>query len=75
MDLITSHGGKRKVLFVCDSMITTLLVVILGDLLYGPEGQFETKESVLQFYWWKGMDQDIDEILENVKNVRKLKIN
>jgi hypothetical protein len=37
---------------------------ILGDMLYGHEGQLK-KERILQSYWWRGMDQDISEFLAN----------
>jgi hypothetical protein len=44
-----------------------------GDMLYGHKGQFIARERVQQSHWWKGMDQDINEFLKNVINVRKQK--
>jgi hypothetical protein len=48
-------------------MITTLLEGIHSEMLYGHEGQFKIKERVLQSYWCKGLDQDINELLKNQK--------
>jgi hypothetical protein len=36
---------------------------IQGDMLYGREGQFKTKERELHSYWRKGMVQEINEFL------------
>ena len=52
------YGEQRTVLMVPEDMKTTLLEGIHGHMLYGHEGQFKTKERILQSYWWKGMDQD-----------------
>jgi hypothetical protein len=32
-------------------------------MLYGHEGQFKTKERVLQSFWWKAIDQYIQEFI------------
>jgi hypothetical protein len=37
------------------------------------EGQFITREGVLQSYWWKEMDNDINEFLTKCDNCQKTK--
>jgi hypothetical protein len=57
---------------VPENMVTTLLKGIHGDILYGNEGQFKTKERVLQSYWWKDMDQDINKFLAKCDKCQKI---
>ena len=33
--------------------------------MYGHEGQFKTKERILQSYWWPGMDKEINDHLKS----------
>jgi hypothetical protein len=46
-------------------MVTTLIEDISGNMLYGHEVQFKTMKTLLQSYWWRGIDQDINEFLAN----------
>jgi hypothetical protein len=58
---------------VPESMVNALLTGIHGDMLNGHEGQTKTKERILQSYWWRGMDQDINEFLEKCDKCQKAK--
>jgi hypothetical protein len=58
---------------VPETMVNKLLTGMHGDMLYGHEGQNKTKERILQSYWWRGMDQDINIFCQNVTNARKQK--
>ena len=40
-----------------------LITEVHGNVMYGHEGQFKTKERILQSYWWPGMDQHINQHL------------
>jgi hypothetical protein len=59
---IIGHGEKKTVLMVPENMVTTLSKGIHGDMLYSQEGQFKTKERILQSYGWRGMDQGYHQI-------------
>ncbi len=58
---------------VPESIVNALLTGIHGDMLYGHEGQFKTKERIMQSYWWRGMDQDINDFLKKCENCQKTK--
>jgi hypothetical protein len=45
-------------------MASEIMIKTHGDMLYGDEGQFRTKEGVIKSYRWKEMDQDINDFLK-----------
>jgi hypothetical protein len=61
---IVKNKQTKTVLVIPESMVNALLTGIHGDMLYGHEGQTKTKERILQSYWLRGMDKDINEFLE-----------
>jgi hypothetical protein len=70
---ITRHQERRTVLVVPEDIIKTLLEGIHGDMQFGQEGQFKTKERIMQSYWWRGMDQYINDFLANCEKCQKTK--
>ena len=50
------HGKHHPVIIVPEAMAIKL---IQDSIMYGHEGQFKTKEKMIQSYWWPGMDNDI----------------
>jgi hypothetical protein len=58
---------------VSESMVKTLLAGIHEDMLYGHKGQTKTKEGFLIPYWWRGMDQDINDFLSKCDKCQKTK--
>ncbi len=54
-------------------MITQLLRGIHGEMIYGHQGPFKTKERILQSCWWKGTEKDINEFLEKCDKCHKTK--
>ena len=50
-----------------------LITEVHGNVMYGHEGQFKTKERILQSYWWPGMDQHINEHLRQCEKCQKTK--
>ena len=41
--------------------------------MYGHEGQFKTKERILQSYWWPGMDEHINQHLRTCERCQLTK--
>jgi hypothetical protein len=70
---IIKNKQTRMVLVVPESMVNALLTGIQGDMLYEHEEQTKTKERILQSYWWRGMNQDINEFLEKCDKCQKTK--
>ncbi len=56
---------------VPETMVKTLMTGVHGDMLYGHGGQTKTKERILQLYWWRGMDQDINDLLSKCDKCQK----
>ena len=50
-----------------------LISEVHGNIMYGHEGQFKTKERILQSYWWPGMNQHINEHLRQCEKCQKNK--
>jgi hypothetical protein len=69
---IVKNKKTKTVLMVFDSMVKTLLTQIHGDMFYEHEGQTKT-ERIQQSYWWREMDQDINEFLAKCDNCQKTK--
>jgi hypothetical protein len=69
---ITRHQEKRTVLVVPESIVNAQLAGIHWDMLYGHEGQFKTKERIMQSYWWRGMDQDINDFLSKCEKCQSI---
>jgi hypothetical protein len=42
-------------------------------MLYGHEGQFKTKERIIESYWWRGIDKDTNDFLAERDNCQKTK--
>jgi hypothetical protein len=70
---ITRHQEKRTVLVVPEAILQTLLEGIHGDMLYGHEGQFKTKERIMQPYCLRGMDKGINNFLAKCEKCQKTK--
>ena len=60
----TRNGERQTVLVVPQTAVQKLLKNTHGNILYGHEGQFKTKERIAQSYWWPGMDAQINDHLE-----------
>jgi hypothetical protein len=69
MDKNYQTSRKTNSPSVPESIVNALLTGIRGDMLYGHEGQFKTKERIMQYYWWRGMDQYINNFLAKCENL------
>ena len=70
---IERHGSKNTVIMVPKAITNQLITEVHGNVMYGHEGQFKTKERILQSYWWPGMDQHINEHLRQCEKCQKTK--
>ena len=50
-----------------------LLTEVHGNVLYGHEGQYKTKERIIQSYWWPGMDGQINKHLRECDKCQRTK--
>ena len=57
-------GRDQPVLALPRRLIKTVLSKAHGDLLSGHNGILQTKERILQNYYWSGMDTDIHEFIQ-----------
>ena len=55
------------------AIFSQLITEVHGNIMYGHEGQFKTKERILQSYWWPGMDQHINVLLQKCTKCQKTK--
>ena len=58
---IERNGSKKTVIMVPKSITKQLIAEVHGNIMYRHEGQFKTKERILQSYWWSGIDKHINE--------------
>ena len=70
---IERHGSKNTVIMVPKAITNQLIKEVHGNVMYGHEGQFKTKERILQSYWWPGMDQHINDHLRQCETCQKTK--
>ena len=64
---------KNKKERVQEHLTTQLISEVHGNIMYGHEGQFKTKERIFQSYWWPGMDKHINEHLRQCDKCQKTK--
>ena len=70
---IERNGSKNTVIMVPKSITNQLISEVHGNIMYGHEGQFKTKERILQSYWWPGMDKHINEHLQQCEKCQRTK--
>ena len=55
------------------SIVKQLMSEVHGNIMYGHEGQYKTKERIIQSYWWPGMDNSINRHLKSCDRCQKTK--
>ena len=70
---IERHGGQHTVIILPKSLTQKLVKEVHGNVMYGHEGQYKTKERILQSYWWPGMDKEINDHLKTCDKCQKTK--
>jgi transposase InsO family protein len=70
---IDRHGGQHTVIVLPKSLTQKLIKEVHGNVMYGHEGQYKTKERILQSYWWPGMDKEINDHLKTCDKCQKTK--
>jgi hypothetical protein len=70
---ITRHHGQHTVVVVLKTLTEKLLTEVHGNVLYGHEGQYKTKERLIQLYWWPGMDGQINKHLKECDKSQRTK--
>ena len=70
---IDRHGGQHTVIVLPNSLTQKLIKEVHGNVMYGHEGQYKTKERILQSYWWPGMDKEINDHLKTCDKCQKTK--
>ena len=70
---IKRHGGAHNAIVLPLALTTQLIEEVHGNMMYGHEGQFKTKERILQSYWWPGMDEHINQHLRTCERCQLTK--
>jgi hypothetical protein len=70
---IDRYGTQTTVIVVPASIVKQLMSEVHGNIMYGHEGQYKTKERIIQSYWWPGMDNSINRHLKNCDRCQKTK--
>ena len=67
------NGSQSTVIVIPASIVKQLISEVHGNIMYGHEGQYKTKERIIQSYWWPGMDQSINDHLQRCETCQKTK--
>jgi hypothetical protein len=70
---ITRHHGQHTVIVVPKTLSERILSEVHGNVLYGHEGQYKTKERIIQSYWWPGMEGQINKHLKECDKCQRTK--
>ena len=54
------------------SITSQLISEVDGNIMCSHEGQFKTKECILQSYWWLGMEKHINDHSQFCESTRLL---
>ena len=67
------NGTQTTVIVVPSAIVKQLMAEVHGNIMYGHEGQYKTKERLIQSYWWPGMDNSINRHLRECEKCQKTK--
>ena len=70
---VDRNGTQTTVIVVPASIVKQLMSEVHGNIMYGHEGQYKTKERIIQSYWWPGMDNSINRHLKSCDRFQKTK--
>ena len=70
---IERNSTRNTVIMVPKSLTNQLTSEVHGKVMYGHEGQFKTKERIMQSYWWPRMDKHINDHLQLCQKCQKTK--
>jgi hypothetical protein len=70
---IKRHHGQHTGIVVPKALTERLLSEVHGNIFYGHEGQYKTKERLIQSYWWPGMDGHINKHLRECHKCQRTK--